>query len=30
MAVYSQHPILESQIRTFQTFLWKDMPGALL
>ena len=30
MAVYSQHPILESQIRTYQTFLWKDMPGALL
>ena len=30
MAVYSQHPILESQVRTFQKFLWKDMPGALL
>ena len=30
MAVYSQHPILTSQIRTFQHFLWKDMPGALL
>jgi hypothetical protein len=30
MAVYSQHPILASQVRTFQTFLWKDMPGALL
>jgi 3-phytase len=30
MAVYSQHPILISQIRTFQHFLWKDMPGALL
>lgn len=30
MAVYSQHPILGSQIRTFQHFLWKDMPGALL
>jgi hypothetical protein len=30
MAVYSQHPIIQSQIRTFQTFLWKDMPGALL
>ena len=30
MAVYSQHPILESRVRTFQTFLWKDMPGALL
>ena len=30
MAVYSQHPILTSQIRTFQHFLWKDMPGAML
>jgi Endonuclease/Exonuclease/phosphatase family len=30
MAVYSQHPILFSQIRTFQNFLWKDMPGARL
>ena len=30
MAVYSQHPILTSQIRTFQHFLWKDMPGARL
>jgi Endonuclease/Exonuclease/phosphatase family len=30
MAVYSQHPILYSEIRTFQTFLWKDMPGARL
>jgi hypothetical protein len=30
MAVYSQHPIVESQVRTFQEFLWKDMPGALL
>jgi Endonuclease/Exonuclease/phosphatase family len=30
MAVYSQHPILYSQIRTFQGFLWKDMPGARL
>src|ERR671919_1948119 len=30
MAVYSQHPILTSQIRTFQHFLWRDMPGALL
>ena len=24
------HPILYSQIRTFQHFLWKDMPGARL
>jgi len=30
MAVYSQHPIDTAGIRTFQRFLWKDMPGALL
>jgi hypothetical protein len=30
MAVFSQHPIVTSEIRTFQNFLWKDMPGALL
>jgi hypothetical protein len=30
MAVYSQYPIDRGRIRTFQTFLWKDMPGALL
>jgi hypothetical protein len=30
MAVYSMHPIDTENIRTFQTFLWKDMPGALL
>ena len=30
MAVFSQHPILSDDIRTFQKFLWKDMPGALL
>jgi hypothetical protein len=30
MAVYSRHPILWWKIRTFQHFLWKDMPGALL
>ncbi|MFE5672158.1 endonuclease/exonuclease/phosphatase family protein [Agromyces sp. NPDC056523] len=30
MAVLSKYPILESDIRTFQNFLWKDMPGALL
>jgi Endonuclease/Exonuclease/phosphatase family len=30
MAVFSQHPILADQVRTFQQFLWKDMPGALL
>ena len=30
MAVYSMYPIDEDAIRTFQLFLWKDMPGALL
>ena len=30
MAVYSKYPILEDDIRTFQNFLWKDMPGARL
>ena len=30
MAVISRYPIDESAIRTFQNFLWKDMPGALL
>jgi len=30
MAVYSKYPIEVDAIRTFQTFLWKDMPGALL
>jgi endonuclease/exonuclease/phosphatase family protein len=30
MAVYSMFPIDEDAVRTFQTFLWKDMPGALL
>jgi len=30
MAVYSKHPIRWRHIRTFQHFLWKDMPGALL
>ncbi len=30
MAVYSQFPIDFDSIRTFQLFLWKDMPGALL
>jgi hypothetical protein len=29
-AIYSTYPILEEDIRTFQEFLWKDMPGALL
>ncbi|MBA2389420.1 MAG: endonuclease/exonuclease/phosphatase family protein [Geodermatophilaceae bacterium] len=30
MAVYSKYPIDRAAIRTFQNFLWKDMPGALL
>jgi hypothetical protein len=30
MAVYSMYPIDVDRIRTFQNFLWKDMPGALL
>jgi hypothetical protein len=30
MAVYSRYPIIRHRIRTFQHFLWKDMPGALL
>jgi hypothetical protein len=30
MAVYSKFPIDTANIRTFQMFLWKDMPGALL
>ncbi|MEM8777771.1 MAG: phytase, partial [Cyanobacteria bacterium P01_G01_bin.49] len=30
MAVYSKHPIDFHDVRTFQNFLWKDMPGALL
>src|ERR687890_507374 len=30
MAVFSRYPILRHQVRTFQHFLWKDMPGALL
>lgn len=30
MAVYSMYPIDLANVRTFQTFLWKDMPGALL
>ncbi|WP_052669527.1 endonuclease/exonuclease/phosphatase family protein [Nitriliruptor alkaliphilus] len=29
-AVFSTHPIVEDDVRTFQEFLWKDMPGALL
>jgi hypothetical protein len=30
MAVYSMYPIDTANVRTFQTFLWKDMPGARL
>lgn len=30
MALYSRYPIDTAGIRTFQNFLWKDMPGALL
>ena len=28
MAVFSRFPILVDDIRTFQEFLWKDLPGA--
>jgi hypothetical protein len=28
--VYSKYPIVEAEVRSFQLFLWKDMPGALL
>jgi hypothetical protein len=30
MAVYSRFPIDVEGVRTFQRFLWRDMPGALL
>ena len=30
MVVLSKYPILDDEARTFQHFLWKDMPGALL
>ncbi|MGO1385943.1 MAG: endonuclease/exonuclease/phosphatase family protein, partial [Arachnia sp.] len=30
MVIYSKYPILDDQVRTFQNFLWADMPGALL
>jgi 5'-nucleotidase len=30
MVVYSKYPIDHKKVRTFQKFLWKDMPGALL
>ena len=28
MVVYSKHPIDAAGVRTFQNFLWKDMPGS--
>ncbi|XVX21577.1 endonuclease/exonuclease/phosphatase family protein [Actinomycetota bacterium] len=30
MVVYSKYPIRTEDVRTFQHFLWKDMPGARL
>ncbi|MCG8351974.1 MAG: phytase [Chloroflexales bacterium] len=30
MVLFSKYPIDSAQVRTFQFFLWKDMPGALL
>ena len=30
MAILSRYPIDAERVRTFRTFLWKDMPGALL
>ncbi len=30
MLVLSRHPVEEDRVRTFQQFLWKDMPGARL
>ncbi|GAA1823245.1 endonuclease/exonuclease/phosphatase family protein [Agromyces salentinus] len=30
MLVLSKFPIVTDEVRTFQNFLWKDMPGALL
>ncbi|MHC2999464.1 endonuclease/exonuclease/phosphatase family protein [Microbacterium sp. HJ5] len=30
MVVLSKHPIVTDDVRTFQKFLWKAMPGALL
>jgi myo-inositol-hexaphosphate 3-phosphohydrolase len=30
MALFSKYPINEGNVRTFQRFLWRDMPGALL
>ncbi|GAA3710147.1 endonuclease/exonuclease/phosphatase family protein [Zhihengliuella alba] len=30
MVLFSKHPILADQVRTFQEFRWQDMPGSLL
>jgi endonuclease/exonuclease/phosphatase family metal-dependent hydrolase len=30
LVVYSKYPIATDDVRTFQHFLWKDMPGAVL
>jgi len=30
MVLFSKHEILTDEVRTFQNFLWKDMPGNLL
>jgi 3-phytase len=30
MVVYSKHPIVYEDVRTFQLFKWKDMPGNLI
>ncbi len=30
MVVYSKFPIVTDEVRTFQSFRWQDMPGALL
>lgn len=30
LVVYSRYPIDTDEVRTFQHFLWKDMPGAVL
>ncbi|GJL73446.1 MAG: endonuclease [Nitrosomonas sp.] len=30
MVIYAKYPIVKHEIKTFQTFLWKDMPDALL
>ncbi|MGF1493311.1 MAG: esterase-like activity of phytase family protein [Microcoleaceae cyanobacterium] len=30
MVLLSKYPIVEDEVRTFQNFLWQDMPGALL